>query len=279
MMSDGSSRRNLHLYRLSPLVRTAETSILHLVVGKSCVALATSSNTLLLHRAGSSSGPPITRQVQWFSGALKGVASMAMRDDSDLLVVTHDASAFVLPLRFMLRQPPLPIRAVGAEPAESSEVEAPRGIAPPVAELVAVHGEQDHIDASVSCCTLCEMGGADGAAAAIGSLDGSLHLISLRRRCIVDTVDAGAPISRLWALPEEPLGGGQRRSASSGGSLLMRTLQGKYLLMSVGAKREGERTCRPLVLPRGELTVQRAVDAAHGPLLLLHCVDDARLLV
>ena len=94
--------KNLHLYRLSPLIHASETSILHIVAGRHCVALATSINTLLLHRAGGDGGPPITRQVQWFAGDLKGIASMAMRDDADLLVATHDASAFVLPLRFML---------------------------------------------------------------------------------------------------------------------------------------------------------------------------------
>ena len=38
---------------------------------------------------------------------------------------------------------------------------------------------------------------------AIGSLEGTVHLISLRRRCRVGKVSAGAPISRLWALPAD----------------------------------------------------------------------------
>ena len=58
--ADITRRRNLHLYRLCPLVRTAETSILHLIAGHHCVALATSSNTLLLHRAGGRGGPPLS---------------------------------------------------------------------------------------------------------------------------------------------------------------------------------------------------------------------------
>ena len=346
--------RNLHLYRLSPLVRAAETSVLHLAAGQHCVALATSSNTVLLLHSGGGHGPPMTRQVQWFAGALKGIASMDMRNDDDLLIATHDASAFVLPLRFMLRRPSLP---VGAAAAQSAPADDAPPIAPSCPELIAVHGDGSH--ANVSCCALCEMQSAGGSAAAIGSLDGTVVLISLAKRYVVSKINVGAPISRLWSLPdsstssdpppaatvasaatsaaaastsgtataacsssaeEAPPGtptsnpepaataGGSAEpshlppSGGSGGGnavgtcdcLLARTLQGKYLLASLVAP-VGVVTWRPLALPRGELTVQRAppptslsasssssdgqMSHSHGPLLLLHCVDEARLLV
>ena len=333
--------RNLHLYRLSPLLRTTETSILHLAAGKHCVALATSSNTLVLLHTGAGYGPPITRQVQWFSGALKGIASMAMRDDTNLLVATHDASAFVLPLEFMLRRPPLPVHRVAvaadsdADRSEESaapsaaSVDAPIILAPDCAELLAVHGEPTH--ASVSCCAFCELGSLGGVAAAVGSLDGTVHLISLRRRCNIGKIFAGAPISRLWDLPAAsaaaaalpthisptpaavsvttagaggssseslpalpvPDGGAtasgvtskagvtttpHRERDRSCGCLLARTLQGKFLLTSL-ANAPHDAQWRPLVLPRGELTVQPAASSTHGPLLLLHILDEGRLLV
>ena len=176
--------KNLHLYRLSPLIHASETSILHIVAGCHCVALATSINTLLLHRSGRRHGrPPITLQVQWFAGDLKGIASMAMRDDADFVVATHDASAFVLPLRFMLRRPPAADQPNASTADAAVEDDDANAIAPSCAELVAVHGGDEH--ASVSCCTLCELGGVDGVAAAIGSLDGTVHIVSLTRRCLV----------------------------------------------------------------------------------------------
>lgn len=350
MSSTPTAPRNLHLFRLSPLLRTAETSILHIAAGQHCVALATSINTLVLLHSGGGSGPPITRQVQWFSGALKGIASMAMRDDTNLLVASHDASAFVLPMEFMLRRPPLPVhRPNGAadEAADASRssspasmsMEPPMIIPPDCAELLAVHGEATH--ASVSCCAFCELGRVGGVAAAIGSLDGTVHLISLRRRCHIGKIFAGAPISRLWDLPaasaaaaalptylsptpatisatppptfstgvgpssidqltdpgsaSDQLSGllsagmavgsdgeasvTQPREPDPGcGCLLARTLQGKFLLTSL-ANAPHDAQWRPLVLPRGELTVQSSDSSRHGPLLLLHIADESRLLV
>ena len=95
---------NLPLHRIKPLLYAADTSILHIACGSSHVAIATSSNSLLLMAAGE---PPLERQVQWFAGADNGIASMAMRDDTDLLVVTHNASVYVLPLWQVLRRPPM----------------------------------------------------------------------------------------------------------------------------------------------------------------------------
>ena len=104
-------------------------------------------------------------------------------------------------------------------------------------------------------------------------------------------------------------------AAAAADRLLARTLQGKFLLTGLDGFRSNRApnsnapeqqtggTWRPLVLPRGELTLQRSEGSSsttitsstssssssqarsvsptrnHGPLLLLHCVDEARLLV
>ena len=60
--------------------------------------------------------------------------------------------------------------------------------------------------------------------------------------------------SDLWqcALIVTEVGSGAEQVASrASGILLARTLQGKYLLTDLAAAEQGERTWRPLVLPRG----------------------------
>ena len=90
-------RRDFHLYRLAPLAATSSASILHVAVGERFLALATSSNMLLLLAAADRGRPPLVRQMRWCSGPSKGVAAMQLHDELGLLVASHDGSAFLLP--------------------------------------------------------------------------------------------------------------------------------------------------------------------------------------
>ena len=260
----------------------------------------------------------IERQVQWFAGADNGIASMAMRDDTDSRIER------VLPLWQVLGHPcrlwPRDVvRSSGAasEPwmcisRETLEPPAPIAHEGESTEVVAVHapardGQAQH---AVSCCALCELGSSgsgrgmmmpnmspssmpaigpdDGTGAAIGSLDGIVQLVDLRRRTHVGSVNVGAPIARLLSLPADDAdhaaanslaaaeGTASSTPARPGGHLIVRTLQGSYSLISLAPPYSH----RKLALPPGELSLQLASRGSkHGPLLLLHCIEECRLLV
>lgn len=266
------SRLNLHLFELTPLAQTTGTVILQLASGRRHIAAATSSNVLLLMACAEGALPPLTRQLRWFSATSKGIAALAMRDDDELLVATHDASAFVLPLRHMLRRPPGPVASAiagcGRAPTDTNETHAS---ALGRDELVAVHATTADMkgrrglpssalaDIGVSCCTFCDWSEADGETAAIGSLDGSVRVFSLAQRTHLHTVDVGAPVSRLWSIDA---------------LLLARTLQGRYAATAA----DDATTFLPLALPAGELSVQRTSARVDPPLLLLLLsINDCRL--
>ena len=178
-----------------------------------------------------------------------------MRDDSQLLIVTHDASAFVLFLDHVMRCPPLPC---GGGSLSEQPLPAAGPLLAAMSEMLAVHAVAGARSSGVSCCALCDAAGG-ASAAAIGTIDGAIHLIDLQRRALVCTADAEAPILRLMDLPAVPTTAALGSSAGSvddacpaggGGALLVRTLQGKYLLMGLASRPP---TLRPLVLPPGEL--------------------------
>ena len=253
----GAACALMELFRLAPIARTEGTSILHAVAGRRRVALATSSNTLLLLAPASAASAvaPLARQLQWFADPAKGIASLAMRDDSQLLIVTHDASAFVLFLDHVMRCPPLPC---GGGSLSEQPPPAAGPLLAAMSEMLAVHAVAGARSSGVSCCALCDAAGG-ASAAAIGTIDGAIHLIDLQRRALVCTADAEAPILRLMDLPAVPTTAALGSSAGSvddacpaggGGALLVRTLQGKYLLMGLASRPP---TLRPLVLPPGEL--------------------------
>jgi hypothetical protein len=248
---------SMELFRLAPIARTEGTSILHAAAGRRRAALATSSNTLLLLAPASAASAvaPLARQLQWFADPAKGIASLAMRDDSQLLIVTHDASAFVLFLNHVMRCPPLPC---GGGSLSEQPPPAAGPLLAAMSEMLAVHAVAGARSSGVSCCALCDAAGG-ASAAAIGTIDGAIHLIDLQRRALVCTADAEAPILRLMDLPavpttapHDPIGGSvdDAGPAGGGGALLVRTLQGKYLLMGLASRPP---TLRPLVLPPGEL--------------------------
>ena len=97
------------LFRAAPLALTdSSASILHVAAGERFVALATSSNMLLLFAAAEDGKPPLVRQIRWFSGPDKGVAAMQLHDEAGLLVASHDGSAFILPMHRLMHRPPSP---------------------------------------------------------------------------------------------------------------------------------------------------------------------------
>jgi len=262
---------SMELFRLAPIARTEGTSILHAAAGRRRVALATSSNTLLLLAPASAASAvaPLARQLQWFADPAKGIASLAMRDDSQLLIVTHDASAFVLFLNHVMRCPPLPC---GGGSLSEQPPPAAGPLLAAMSEMLAVHAVAGARSSGVSCCALCDAAGG-ASAAAIGTIDGAIHLIDLQRRALVCTADAEAPILRLMDLPavpttapHDPIGGSvdDAGPAGGGGALLVRTLQGKYLLMGLASRPP---TLRPLVLPPGEL-----IACTLHPFLLADCL-------
>ena len=268
------------LFGLSPLVRcSAGEPILHVAAGERWIAVATSTTLLLIAPANAASSAPRMRHMQWFKDPLKGIASLAMRDDLELLVVTHDASAYLLPLRrLMIRSAPLP--AGTPLPCCSTD-----SIAIDVHALVAVPSVVGDRAASVSCCALCEA--RSGPSVAIGSLEGTIHVIGFdpdgMGGTLTCTADAEVPIARLSALPS-PSARVTRGAvtqpcdapAGNGGALLVRTLQGRYLLMGLATSPP---MLRPLVLPTGELSVQRSSSADESPWLLLHSAEECRLTV
>ncbi|KOO29516.1 hypothetical protein Ctob_004095 [Chrysochromulina tobinii] len=72
-----------------------------------------------------------------------------------------------------------------------------------MSEMLAVHAVAGARSSGVSCCALCDAAGG-ASAAAIGTIDGAIHLIDLQRRALVCTADAEAPILRLMDLPAVP---------------------------------------------------------------------------
>ena len=155
----------LPLFQLSQVIDIADVSILHVAVGEQHMALATSNNLLLLYAAAEGAEhAPLLRQMQWFVDPLKSIASMAMRDDDDLLVASHDASAFVLPLRHMLRRQKAPVVPHASTPsaaAAAASVAVSSSAAASCSDIVAVHAVtrsgQAPADAAVSCCALCDI--------------------------------------------------------------------------------------------------------------------------
>ena len=119
-----SSAHTAHNRPLAPPQASA-TSILHAACSSSHLALATSGNTLILVASATATQPPLARQLRWFTPSLKRVAAMDLSSSRGLLVASHDASVFVVPLGHLLRRPPT---AVAPRPADDGALELPGGL-------------------------------------------------------------------------------------------------------------------------------------------------------
>ena len=222
------------LYKLSSLLTMDGTSILHVAAGCKRVALVTSINTILMFAPAAADSPfaPLTRQLRWFQDPLKGIACISMRDDNDLLIATHDASVYVISLDNLMACPMLPV----GDDILPSPREPSRETITSEGEMLAVAALAGGRALGVSCCTLCDAH--SGPSAAIGTLEGNIHLVDLSRRVPTCTADAEAPLSRLYDLPAmAPTTPSPGNVLQTGiglcGGLLVRTLQGKYLLMGL----------------------------------------------
>ena len=109
-----SSAQTAHNRPLAPPQASA-TSILHAACSSSHLALATSGNTLILVASATATQPPLARQLRWFTPSLKRVAAMDLSSSRGLLVASHDASVFVVPLGHLLRRPPTAVAMLPAK--------------------------------------------------------------------------------------------------------------------------------------------------------------------
>ena len=277
---------------MDSVVDVRAASILHVAAGDRFIALATSSNTLLLLAAaedgtdGTDDRPPLVRQMRWFSGPDKGVAAMHLHDEAGLLVASHDGSAFVLPMHRLMRRPPSPIGTPSGEllvlpggleiqcDASSGACEADEG-----QELIAIHAAAmySRTAGGISSCAFWHGFPGGGGGAVLGSLDGSLHLLGVRGREQLRSVPVGAAISQLWLVADAAAGTDDTALGEGVGWVLVRLLQGTYLRMELREPYELLPVPLASAHPRAELWVQRS--STHGELLLLHTARDGRLQV
>ena len=274
---------------MDSVVDVRAASILHVAAGDRFIALATSSNTLLLLAAaddgadGTDGRPPLVRQIRWFSGPDKGVAAMQLHDEAGLLVASHDGSAFILPMHRLMHRPPSPTGTPSGEllvlpggleiPCDaSSACEADEG-----QELIAIHAAAmySRTAGGISSCALWHGFPGGGGGAVLGSLDGSLHLLGVRGREQLRCVPVGAAISRLWLVADAAAGTADSALDEGVGWVLVRLLQGTYLRMELREPYELLPVPLAWAHPRAELWVQRS--SSHGELLLLHTARDGRL--
>ena len=273
---------------MDSVVDVRAASILHVAAGDRFIALATSSNTLLLLAAaddgadGTDGRPPLVRQIRWFSGPDKGVAAMQLHDEAGLLVASHDGSAFILPMHRLMHRPPSPTGTPSGElvlpggleiPCDaSSACEADEG-----QELIAIHAAAmySRTAGGISSCALWHGFPGGGGGAVLGSLDGSLHLLGVRGREQLRCVPVGAAISRLWLVADAAAGTADSALDEGVGWVLVRLLQGTYLRMELREPYELLPVPLAWAHPRAELWVQRS--SSHGELLLLHTAHDGRL--
>ena len=289
-------RSDFSLFRAAPLalmdsvVDVRAASILHVAAGDRFIALATSSNTLLLLAAaddgadGTDGRPPLVRQIRWFSGPDKGVAAMQLHDEAGLLVASHDGSAFILPMHRLMHRPPSPTGTPSGElllvlpggleiPCDaSSACGADEG-----QELIAIHAAAmySRTAGGISSCALWHGFPGGGGGAVLGSLDGSLHILGVRGREQLRCVPVGAAISRLWLVADAAAGTADSALDEGVGCVLVRLLQGTYLRMELREPFELLPVPLAWAHPRAELWVQRS--SSHGELLLLHTARDGRL--
>ena len=274
---------------MDSVVDVRAASILHVAADDRFIALATSSNTLLLLAAaddgadGTDGRPPLVRQIRWFSGPDKGVAAMHLHDEAGLLVASHDGSAFILPMDRLMHRPPSPTGMPSGEllvlpggleiPCDaSSACEADEG-----QELIAIHAAAmySRTAGGISSCALWRGFPGGGGGAVLGSLDGSLHLLGVRGREQLRCVPVGAAISRLWLVADAAAGTADSVLDEGVGWVLVRLLQGTYLRMELREPYELLPVPLAWAHPRAELWVQRS--SSHGELLLLHTARDGRL--
>ena len=277
---------------MDSVVDVRAASILHVAAGDHFIALATSSNTLLLLAAGedgtdgTNGRPPLVRQMKWFSGPDKGVAAMHLHDEAGLLVASHDGSAFVLPMHRLMRRPPSPIGTPSGEllvlpggleiqcDASSGACEADEG-----QELIAIHAAAmySRTAGGISSCAFWHGFPGGGGGAVLGSLEGSLHLLGVRGREQLRSLPVGAAISKLWLVADAVAGTADTALSEGVGWVLVRLLQGTYLRMELREPYELLPVPLAWAHPRAELWVQRS--STHGELLLLHTARDGRLQV
>ncbi|KAL1511926.1 hypothetical protein AB1Y20_005207 [Prymnesium parvum] len=276
------------------LLRSREASVRHMAACEECVALFTQANTLLLYAPATDALAPIVRQLHWFREAQKGVASMDVRDGVGLLLASHDASAFLLPVAQIVRRPPCPVATrasaphaappvltlpgltlaleasaaphAAAAPPASHDGERARSAADPwrdaeAGELLVVHPRAEGAHADVSACALCTLpraGGGDGlAGAALGCLDGALLLLDLEARTWLRTLHAGAPVARMWGLDGIH---GFHHHHLHGSRLLLRSLQGTHTTVDLVEPF----ALRPLELARADPEYGRAPPGGEG---------------
>ena len=258
---------------------------MHVAAGDHFIALATSSNTLLLLAAaedGTDGTPPLVRQMRWFSGPDKGVAAMHLHDEAGLLIASHDGSAFVLPMHRLMCRPPSPAGTPSGEllvlpgglelPCDASSDAADEG-----QELIAIHAAAmySRTAGGISSCAFWHGFPGGGGGAVLGSLDGSLHLLGVRGREQLRSVPVGAAISKLWLVADAAAGTADTALGEGMGWVLVRLLQGTYLRMELREPYELLPVPLAWAHPRAELWVQRS--RTHGELLLLHTAKDGRL--